>query len=219
MDSTRGQRCPDAALPNQPPCLRGSRSLPRTCSRRPTNTLDRDRRMSLDPERNIGFENPLPSIRPCFGADPPPWRPPAEKEGPARPAWRARHRSLSRFSQPELQMPGKQASPPPRHPTSSQATALRVSQTGRQGQRLERFAEVFQDIPDRPQLSDERDEPDIAAAAGGSVRTPAVASVSAERPWSRQMPKGCAAAPDRAVQIPLLGTRARVLGIRDRCRP
>jgi hypothetical protein len=89
----------------------------------------------------------------------------------------------------------------------------------RDGWWLQRLTEVCQNLSDRPKLRDERDEPDVAAAAGGSVRTPAVASVSVERPWSRQMPKGCAAAPDRAVQIPLLGTRARVLGIRDRCRP
>ena len=32
---------------------------------------------------------------------------------------------------------------------------------GRDGQRLERFAEVCQDLPDRPLVGDERDQPDV----------------------------------------------------------
>jgi hypothetical protein len=33
---------------------------------------------------------------------------------------------------------------------------------GRDGRRLERVAEVCQDLPDRPRLGGERDEPDVA---------------------------------------------------------
>ena len=33
---------------------------------------------------------------------------------------------------------------------------------GRHGRRLERFAEVCQDLPNRPWLDDERDQPDVA---------------------------------------------------------
>ena len=33
---------------------------------------------------------------------------------------------------------------------------------GRHGRRLERFAQVCQDLPDRPRIRDERDEPDVA---------------------------------------------------------
>jgi hypothetical protein len=39
--------------------------------------------------------------------------------------------------------------------------------TGRQDwRRLERFAEVCQDLPDRPRIGDECDQPDVAAAGG-----------------------------------------------------
>jgi hypothetical protein len=34
---------------------------------------------------------------------------------------------------------------------------------GRQGRRFERFAEVREDLPDRPWLGNERDESDVAA--------------------------------------------------------
>ena len=37
---------------------------------------------------------------------------------------------------------------------------------GRDGRWFERFAEVCQDLPDRPWLGDERDRPDVAAAVG-----------------------------------------------------
>jgi len=35
---------------------------------------------------------------------------------------------------------------------------------GRDGRRLERFAEMREDFPDRPRLRDERDQPDVAPA-------------------------------------------------------
>ena len=35
---------------------------------------------------------------------------------------------------------------------------------GRGGRRLERFAQVCQDLPDRPRIGDERDEPGVATA-------------------------------------------------------
>jgi len=41
---------------------------------------------------------------------------------------------------------------------------------GRDGRRFERFAEVREDLPDRPGLGDERDEPDVAAARRAQER-------------------------------------------------
>ena len=41
--------------------------------------------------------------------------------------------------------------------------------TGRRdGRWLERFAQMREDLPDRPRLGDERDEPDVAAAPKGT---------------------------------------------------
>jgi hypothetical protein len=41
---------------------------------------------------------------------------------------------------------------------------------GRNGRRFERFAEVCQDLPDRPRLRDEGYQPDFAAAVGALER-------------------------------------------------
>jgi len=38
--------------------------------------------------------------------------------------------------------------------------------SGRDGRRLEWFAEVFENLPDRPWLRDEDNEPDVAATGG-----------------------------------------------------
>ena len=44
--------------------------------------------------------------------------------------------------------------------------------SGRHWWRLERFAKMRKDFPDRPRLRDERDQPDVAAAARALERKP-----------------------------------------------
>ena len=41
---------------------------------------------------------------------------------------------------------------------------------GRDGRRLERFAEMCQDLPDRPRIGDERDESDVATTPKGTQK-------------------------------------------------
>ena len=44
--------------------------------------------------------------------------------------------------------------------------------SGRHWWRLERFAKMRKDFPDRPRLRDERDQPDVAAAVRALERKP-----------------------------------------------
>lgn len=65
------------------------------------------------------------------------------REGPARPASRARQRGLSRFSRPEVQVPGQQAKPtppPPQHPPAKSGDS--VERLRDRGQSIHRDLQV-----------------------------------------------------------------------------